>query len=229
MDKKMLATFGLILGGIQFLVVSTIAMCLYPGGTKVNPLTAEYSFWCNMFSDMGRTVAHNGACNTVSATLFIATMWVLAMLCVPFYLVFPSTSAFNGSEKCKKHLVIIARSLAIAASVLLALSASFPQDLFPTVHLRLAQLVFVFMGPAALIFWRLLTSSRGNKNPYAVAFLIFSIIIFSGIIITIASGEPVTELAVTTQATVQKVMVYTWNAVMFIEAFGFLKEQRDGA
>ncbi len=127
MDKKMLATFGLILGGIQFLVVSTIAMCLYPGGTKVNPLTAGYSFWCNMFSDMGRTVAHNGACNTVSATLFIATMWVLAMLCVPFYLVFPSTSAFNGSEKCKKHLVIIARSLAIAASVLLALSASFPQ------------------------------------------------------------------------------------------------------
>nr|MDO8119047.1 hypothetical protein [Candidatus Sigynarchaeota archaeon] len=67
MDWKRISTIGLIAGGIQFLILSSISMLTYPGGTKYDPTTIGYLFWNNMFSDLGRIVAHNGVINSIAS------------------------------------------------------------------------------------------------------------------------------------------------------------------
>nr|MDO8118157.1 hypothetical protein [Candidatus Sigynarchaeota archaeon] len=228
MDWKRISTIGLIAGGIQFLILSSIAMLAYPGGTKYDPTTVGYLFWNNMFSDLGRTVAHNGMINSIASPLYISAMWILGVLFIPFYIAFPSRARLEGRGKPFSTWVLLARILGIGATIFFILSASFTQDLFPVLHLRFAQFIFVLMTPVALIYWRVLASDQGKADLYSNCFLFFAIVIVSGIIITIASGDPVNEMVVTIQATTQKVMVYTWNLVMFIEAFGLLHEQRDG-
>jgi hypothetical membrane protein len=215
------ATSILVFGGIQYLVLSTIAMALYPGGTKYNNLTIGYLFWNNMLSDMGRTVAHNGTSNLVSCALFIMTMCLLAFAFVPFYV--ELTKQFTSTQRCMKY-ARVAGLLGIITGSLLALSASFPQDLFPQLHLRLAQASFVALAPSMIVYWWLVRGNRGFPRPCAPALLAFAIIILAGIMVTIASGTGIDAVTVTVQATTQKVMVYSWNVLIPIEAWGLWKK-----
>jgi hypothetical membrane protein len=211
----------LVLGGIQYLVLSTIAMAIYPGGTKYDPSTTGYLFWNNMISDMGRTVAHNGALNAVSCALFITTMWVIAATFVPFYAALSKQfTAASGTMR----IACIAALLGISTSVLLALSASFPQDLFPQLHVRLAQFSFVALAPSILIYWWLMRGDARFPRPCDPTFLAFAIIILAGIVVTIASGSGIDAVTVTIQATTQKIMVYAWIACMPVMALCLCKK-----
>jgi len=210
------ASYVLLLGGIQYLVLSTIAMALYPGGTKYDPTTNGYLFWNNMISDMGRTVAHDGEPNTTSCALFITAMCILAVAFVPFYI--SLSKQFSGNTRINRF-ACIAALLGIGTGVLLALAASFPQDLFPQLHLRLAQLSFVALVPSIVIYWWLMRGDARFPCPCAKVFLALAIIILSGIGVTIASGSGIDVVIVTVQATTQKIMVYGWNACMPVMAW----------
>ncbi len=201
----------LAIGGIQFLVLSTIAMTLYPGGTKCDPSTTGYLFWNNMLSDMGRTVAHNGVPNAASCALFITTMWILAATFIPFYAAL--SKRFTTTPVAVRN-ARVASLLGTITGLLLALSASFPQDLFSQLHLRLAQFSFVALAPSIFIYWRLLRGDARFPRPCAPTFLAFFIIILAGIVVTIASGSGFDNVTVTIQATAQKIMVYAWLACM---------------
>ncbi|MEX2755135.1 MAG: hypothetical protein Q6365_007045 [Candidatus Sigynarchaeota archaeon] len=206
----------LILGGIQYLALSTLAMALYPGGTKYDPSTAGYLFWNNMISDMGRTVAHNGAQNTASCALFVTAMNILAVTFIPYYI--SLSSLFSSNTKVNSY-ARIAASLGIATGVLLALAAAFPQDLFQQLHLRFAQFSFVALAPAIIIYWWLMRGDARFPRPCSLTFLAFAITILVGIGITIASGAGIDVVTVTVQATTQKIMVYGWNACMPVMAW----------
>ena len=53
-----------------FLVLTTLAMAFYPGGTSLDAASRGYHFWLNFFSDLGRTHGRDGAANTIAAPLF---------------------------------------------------------------------------------------------------------------------------------------------------------------
>ena len=44
---------AVMVGCIQFVVLTVIAMVFYPGGTHGDPTTKGYSFFRNFFSDLG--------------------------------------------------------------------------------------------------------------------------------------------------------------------------------
>jgi hypothetical membrane protein len=211
----------LLLGGIQYLVLSTIAMALYTGGTKYDPSTTGYLFWQNMLSDMGRTVAHNGVPNAASCALFITAMCILAATFVPFYTAL--SQQFSSGGRIKRY-TFLAALLGISTGLLLALSASFPQDLFPKLHLRLAQFSFVVLVPSILIYWWLMRGDARFPRPCAPTFLAFVIVILAGIVVTIASGSGIDAVTVTVQATTQKIMVYAWIACMPVMAWCLWKK-----
>lgn len=214
------APFLLALGGIQYLILSTIAMMLYPGGTKYDPATPGYLFWNNMISDMGRTIAHDGTPNAPSCILFICAMITLAVIFIPFYIAL--SECLKTSARAKRPATAAA-ILGIGTAVLLALAAAFPQDLFPLLHLRLAQFSFVALAPSIIIYRWLVKGVRDFPRPCAPAFLVFAIIIITGIVVTIASGPGIDAVTVTIQATTQKIMVYSWNVLMPIEGWGLWK------
>jgi hypothetical protein len=55
---------------IQFVVLTTLAMVLYAGGTWFDPGTAHYHFTGNFLSDLGMTHAFSGRPNHASSVLF---------------------------------------------------------------------------------------------------------------------------------------------------------------
>lgn len=55
---------------VQFVVLTTLAMWIYPGGSWPEPFAGHYQFTANFLSDLGRTVAFNGESNTTASILF---------------------------------------------------------------------------------------------------------------------------------------------------------------
>ena len=78
--------FGItMVGCIQFVVLTTVAMFFYPGGTHADHSTVGYSFWSNFFSDLGLITAHSGDANTVSFSLFVTALSLAALALVLFF------------------------------------------------------------------------------------------------------------------------------------------------
>jgi hypothetical protein len=67
-------------GCVQFIVLTTVAMFYYPGGTYTNHDAVGYSFWYNFFSDLGRRATFSGASNTVSHILFVTALCFAALV-----------------------------------------------------------------------------------------------------------------------------------------------------
>jgi hypothetical protein len=60
----------LIYASVQFLLLTAIAMLVYPGGGVFEPNASRYLFFRNFFSDLGATVTPSGRPNLASHILF---------------------------------------------------------------------------------------------------------------------------------------------------------------
>ena len=70
---------------IQFIILTVIAMLIYPGGTQTDPSSEGYSFWRNFFSELGMTVTESGASNPIGAVLFFAALTGAGMALILFF------------------------------------------------------------------------------------------------------------------------------------------------
>ena len=64
----------LIIAAIIFILLTTIAMILYPGSNNWTNQATHYSFAQNFFSDLGATRTYSDAANTASNVLFILAL-----------------------------------------------------------------------------------------------------------------------------------------------------------
>ncbi|MFT3698797.1 MAG: DUF998 domain-containing protein [Kofleriaceae bacterium] len=55
---------------MQFVVLTTLAMWIYPGGSWPEPHATHYQFTANFLSDLGRTITFDGRSNMASSILF---------------------------------------------------------------------------------------------------------------------------------------------------------------
>ena len=62
-----------------FLVFTTVAMIMYPGGTIHDSSTEGYQFFYNFFSNLGEWTARNGEPNKISAYLFNSALMLLSL------------------------------------------------------------------------------------------------------------------------------------------------------
>lgn len=86
-EKKLkLISIFLMIGPIQLVILTFVAMLFYPGGTGVDPTILGNSFFSNYFSDLGGTVSHSGTDNTISMIFFAIAFIHLPLLtyCVSF-------------------------------------------------------------------------------------------------------------------------------------------------
>ena len=84
---------------LQFLLLTTIAMFFYPGGTFSDPNTIGYSIWNNLFSDLGRYIAHSGESNLISFFMYNISLFLMGALYIPYFLVYFSASATSSISK----------------------------------------------------------------------------------------------------------------------------------
>lgn len=79
-----LATWG---AGL-FIVLTTLAMLFYPGGTITDPTTQGYRFGENFFSELGFITANNGEPNPIAAVLFFIALNLAGASLILFFFTF---------------------------------------------------------------------------------------------------------------------------------------------
>jgi hypothetical protein len=77
----------LIYASFQFLLLTAIAMLVYPGGAVYQPDASRYLFFLNFFSDLGATITPSGRPNLASHLLF-----AIALGCVGLALILASSN-----------------------------------------------------------------------------------------------------------------------------------------
>ena len=127
--KDRLPRFITFFGCFQFILVTTLAAFLYPGG---------YKYFGYYLSDLGRSVAINGDINPLSSALFSLTLVILGFTLIPFWIRIQMISSLKKKANILKKLGSLLGLLAMMFSVGIAFT---PVDIYPIPH-RLINLTY---------------------------------------------------------------------------------------
>lgn len=88
-----------IINCIQSLIFTGVAMLYYPGGTFSDPNTIGYTFLGNIFSDLGRSIAHSGEPNLISFSIYNTSLFIMGVLLIPFFIAMSYLFSKEGDGK----------------------------------------------------------------------------------------------------------------------------------
>jgi len=120
-----------VIGGIQFLILTVIAMITYTGGTRLDPTSKGYSFFSNFFSDLGRTISYSGEVNTVSAIIFFIALVGLGLSFLGYFLIIPELFTETDEEVKYSRIVSLIGKCSVVAFIGIAFA---PANLLPLIH-----------------------------------------------------------------------------------------------
>ncbi len=210
-----------IIGCIQFIILTTIAMFFYEGGTYIDDSTSRYIFWYNYFSDLGRTIAHSGISNTFSFIMFTVTLSVWGIFQIPFYIMFPS--CFKDSKSLKKFY-FTGSTLGILTGISYMGIAFTPSDIAGSLHN-----LFVFIGFGSILLSFILYAivilkDNNYTNFYAIVFMVAVLILGTYFVILSFSPNSQTTTGLYIYVVGQKFMIYTLLICGIVQGFGALKQ-----
>ena len=162
---KRVACLTTVIGTLQMIVLTLIAMILYPDG---------YSFADHYFSHLGLTRTPNGSDNTVCMILFIIALVGAAIGLIPFWIVM--TTIFSELDGIK-YFSYFGSFLGLLSSPFLIGVAIFPGDTQIALHSVSARNFFLLFAIAILVYSIAILFNRDYQNIYAFVGIIFSIII----------------------------------------------------
>jgi hypothetical protein len=209
-----------MLSGAQFVLLTLIAMRVYPGGTRFDPQSAGYNFLNNFFSELGYTVTHNGIPNPITAPLFFAALTFAGAGLVTFFLF--SLQFFWGTPWLRVLSICGSVSGVISGVAYIGIAFT-PANLLPAPHLQFVLLAFRAFLPAVLFYLVAILVNPEYPNRYAGVYLVFGILLAAYIgLITRGPGID-TAQGVMIQATGQKIIVYAAIITVFIQSWGAAK------
>ena len=163
------------IGITTWIVLTTIEMLIYPGGTAYDPNTQGYSFWANHISDLGMIVAFNNKSNLVGFVLFTIGGIINAISTIIGLLTFPGL--FNTKENRKRMRLTSACGLASSACILTIIF--FPEDTMYIPHIILAVIrvitLFFYGLFGSIAFLKIESETAFTKN-YALFFFALFIV-----------------------------------------------------
>ncbi len=173
-----------ILGFIIYIVFIILAMNFYAGGTKTDNNNPGYNFWYNTFSDTGRVEAHSGESNYISLIFFSIAYSTIAIVMIPFYIVFPR---LFDKDTLEKKLSQIGLYLGIISSIGFLSVIPTPADILYGPHMLFAILAYVTLF-FVMFFYSIAIYINGKMPKNIVyTFIVFTIIFFMFLMMTILS------------------------------------------
>ena len=205
---------------ILFILLTILAMFLYPGGTIADPHSQGYSFFLNFFSDLGRISTPSGQSNLASRILFTTA---LSMGTLGVALFFIALIQFYPGPGITFWLSRLSAICALVTSICFLGVAFVPLDLSGRVH-------NLFLDSALLTFFLtfLLTFSAVLLKPgfprrviwifdaFAIVLVAYGLLLLFLIFFGPVAGTQSWEIV---QATGQKVIVYASIITALIQAF----------
>jgi hypothetical protein len=215
--------FLTMLGSAQFVILTLIAMILYPGGTHADPTIKGYSFFRNFFSDLGLTETILGNPKFASFLLFTVAMVLAGAALAIFFFTFPS---FFSSSRLGKWLSIFGSIVGILSG-LAFIGVALPGNLYPEPHTLAVQIAFLSFFVAVLIYIPVLFLKRDYSKVYAWVFVVFAILLGVYVWLLFEGPSTSTTSGLIIQATGQKIIVYAAIISMFIQSHGVWKATRE--
>ncbi len=210
--------FGLaILGAMQFLLLTSIAMYLYPGGTLHAPHLESYSFLYNYFSDLGRTRTFDGQSNLYCHLLFKLALSV-AGFCILLFFTFLPMLFYRQRGFV---LSLLAAVLGIYAGWCYIKIGWIPWDLNYRGHVGYVKNGFLAFLGMSIFYTIAIFSSRHYPKRYAYVFLLFCLILGVQVVIMLFGPRAYrSNDALFLQAVAQKIVVYAEIFCLLWQAYG---------
>lgn len=206
-----------------YVILSSIAMLFYAGGTYIDSNTQGYSFWSNFLSDLGRTRGYSGKSNTISCVLFTIMYTTLGFFLIPFFFFLPH---FFNENEAERRICIIASIFGIGTGISYIGVAFTPWDLYFLAHgafgviSSLTLLIALFLYSIVMIR----NKTYPKKNTFTLIaldmLLVISIILpLIGVSIETAEGLMIT-------VTIQKILTYFSLVFLFIHSYSAWKQEK---
>jgi hypothetical protein len=202
---------------VQFVLLSALAMWLYPGGTHADPTSRGYSFLQNFFSDLGLTVALNGAPNTASMILFITSLTLAGLGLVAFFVAAPQ---FFWRERLLRVPSVLGSVFGVLSGLCFIGVAWTPANLAAGPHGQVTLWAFETFLVVVVFYDLAILLNPRFANVYALVYFLFAVLLGAYIGLMIYGPRADTPRGVMIQATGQKLIVYAAIACMFIQARG---------
>ena len=211
---------------LLFVVLTFIAMFLYPGGTLTDPTTTGYSFCQNFFSDLGRLQARNGQPNPASAMLFTTALTLAGSGLILFFLAFRQ---FFRSSTPVKLLSTLGSGFGTIAGLCFIGVAWAPADRASLVHIQAVLGAFRAFPLAATLYTLAILGERHYPRRYAVVFGLFAVLL--GLYLLLLTRGPTLGSAqgLVIQVVGQKVIVYAAILSIVIQSAGAWRACAAGA
>jgi len=208
-----------ILGSLQFIVLTLLAMVAYSGGTIHHPEWESYSFLYNYFSDLGRTRTFDGTPNNLSQNLFKTALTIGGICLIAFFVALPGLFR-NGRAK---GLAVVAAALGLLSGSCYIAIAHLPWNLEYWAHTYYVRTGFIAFLGMTIFYSGAILWEPDYPRKYARAFGLFGIILFVQIAIMLLGPRAyVSDEALFLQAVAQKVVVYAEIVCMLYQSWGAL-------
>jgi hypothetical membrane protein len=209
-----------ILSVAGFLVLSSLAMYYYPGGTIHDRGTTGYTFWHNYFSDLGRTRSWSGARNTVSNQLFRSSLFLASGSLIAFFILLPSLF----KETTPRMWALLSALLGIAAALCYIGIAMNPLDVDYRAHTVFVRAGFIAFLLMSFSYARAIRTAPAYPDHYAFVLILFSLVLFVQVAIMLFGPRSWSSpQALFLQASAQKVVVYAEMGCMLYQSIGALR------
>ena len=206
-------------GCLAFVLLTAVAMAIYPGGTTENHADTHYRLLQNFFSDLGRTRMWNGQSNIACMIFFIAAMLAGAAGLSSFFI---GVAAVARVSIMARFLGSLGALFGVAAAVCFVGVACTPWNHYFQIHMEFVVRAFEFLLMAT--GFDLMAVLADGTLPYRMIapFAVFIGLLIAYIILLTGgpSGEPSTNMML--QAIGQKIIVYSSIAMIIVQSIQML-------
>jgi len=200
---------------LGFLALTTLGMGIYPGGTDADRTTVGYRFFTNYFSDLGRTVARNGAPNGIASSLFTLAMTCAGSGLALFFIAFAQRFVRPRWVHIVSQVGMVLGILAGACFIGVGLT---PSNLYGPPHQMFTLGGFVMFFLTTVLFIAAIAGSRNYPHRAVLIFILFAILLAAYIWLQFKGPRGRTFDATLIQATGQKAIVYASVLSVLVQA-----------
>jgi len=213
----------IMVGSLQFIILTLIAMVYYKGGTYIDQSTSGYLFWNNLFSDLGRTIAHSGLTNRISFIIFTVTLLVWGFSHIPFYVAF---SFILRENKKQKQLSKAGSILGVLTGISYMGIALTPSDILNDAHNFFVLMAFSSIFVSIIIYSIVIYHNKSYSNFYSYVLVISAIILALFYISLLLMPDKSIQIELFIQVLGQKIAMYTLLISGFIQGYGAWKKSK---
>ncbi|NHJ84974.1 MAG: hypothetical protein FK734_05900 [Asgard group archaeon] len=213
--------YGIILGIFLFVILISLSMYFYAGGTWIDPNTERYILSKNLFSDLGRRTTFLGASNIISSVLFSTAIVIIGLSGVVFFLILVPHFTY---DKVTKGFNLAGSIFGVLGALVITSIAFVPIDIWEGTHLILIVTLFTLLIASAALYSIAIIFQPNYPNFYGWVFLTFMVCLICFFILINYQYFEVFLEHLTMRAISQEAVVCVGLVTFLIQTIGLLRQ-----